>query len=216
MAPALLARVAAGARTPLVRVYRPWPTVAFGRRDSFLAGFAGATAAAHRHGFTPAIRSAGGRGRKRAYHDECLVIEEIIAAADANSAIQERFAAQAERQAGALRELGVDARVGAVPGEYCPGEFSVNARGQTKLIGAAQRTIRGAWLFSSVVVVDGSAPLRAVLEDVYAALGLGLGTRRAPGRSLGERAGGHARPGDGRDAGEARRPLSPDPGPFQR
>ena len=170
LAPALLARVADGSRAPLVRVYRPLPTVAFGRRDSFLPGFAAAAAAARRHGFTPAIRSAGGRAA--AYHDECLVIEEIIAAADANSGIQERFTAEAERQAGALRGLGVDARVGEVPGEYCPGKFSVNARGQTKLIGAAQRTISRAWLFSSVVVVGGSAPLRAVLEDVYAALAL--------------------------------------------
>lgn len=170
LAPALLQRVADGARAPLVRVYRPWPTVAFGRRDSFLEGFAQAAAAARRHGFTPVIRSAGGRAA--AYHETCLVIEEIIAAADANAGIQERFAAEADGQAGALRGLGIDARVGAVPGEYCPGEFSVNARGQAKLIGAAQRTIRGAWLFSTVVVADGSPSLRAVLEDVYGALGL--------------------------------------------
>jgi len=170
LAPALLARVAEGSRAPLVRVYRPWPTVAFGRRDSFLPGFAAAAAAARRHGFAAAIRSAGGRAA--AYHDACLVVEEVIAAADANAGIQERFAAEAERQADALRGLGVDARVGEVPGEYCPGAFSVNARGQAKLIGAAQRTVSGAWLFSSVVVVDGSAQLRAVLEEVYAALGL--------------------------------------------
>jgi lipoate-protein ligase A len=170
LAPALLARVAAGVRPGLVRVYRPWPTVAFGRRDSFLPGFGQATAAAERHGFAPVIRSAGGRAA--AYHEDCLVIEEIIAAADATSGIQDRFAAEAESQARALRGLGVDARVGTVPGEYCPGEFSVNARGQRKLIGAAQRIIRGAWLFSSVVVVDGSAQLRAVLEDIYAALAL--------------------------------------------
>ncbi|MGZ4351897.1 MAG: lipoyl protein ligase domain-containing protein, partial [Solirubrobacteraceae bacterium] len=171
LAPALLARVAAGRRRSLVRVYRPWPTVAFGRRDSFLPGFAQAAAAAERHGFEPVIRSAGGRAA--AYHEECLVIEEIIAAADATSGIQDRFADEAASQAAALQVLGVDARVGEVPGEYCPGEFSVNARGETKLIGAAQRIIRGAWLFSSVVVVDGSSRLRAVLDDVYAALGLG-------------------------------------------
>lgn len=170
LAPALLARVAAGVRPGLVRAYRPWPTVAFGRRDSFLPGFEQATAAAGRHGFAPVIRSAGGRAA--AYHQDCLVIEEIISAADATSGIQDRFAGEAESQAQALRGLGVDARVGAVPGEYCPGEFSVNARGQRKLIGAAQRIIRGAWLFSSVVVVDGSAGLAAVLEDVYAALAL--------------------------------------------
>lgn len=170
LAPALLQRVATGARLPLVRVYRPWPTVAFGRRDSFLPGFADAVAAAQRHGFTPVIRSAGGRAA--AYHEECLVIEEIIAADDATSGIQARFADEAESQARALRGLGVDARVGAVPGEYCPGEFSVNARGETKLIGAAQRIIRGAWLFSSVVVAGGSGRVRTVLEEVYAALGL--------------------------------------------
>jgi octanoyl-[GcvH]:protein N-octanoyltransferase len=171
LAPALLARVAARARAPLVRVYRPWPTVAFGRRDSFLPGFAEATAAALRHQFTPVIRSAGGRAA--AYHDACLVIEEIVAAPDATAGIQARFADEAQSQARALRGLGIDARVGEVPGEYCPGEFSVNARGETKLIGAAQRIIRGAWLFSSVVVVEGSARVRTVLEDVYAALGLG-------------------------------------------
>jgi hypothetical protein len=59
-----------------------------------------------------------------------------------------------------------------VPGEYCPGEFSVNARGIVKLIGAAQRVVHRAWLLSSVIVVQGAPGLRAVLEDVYGALGL--------------------------------------------
>jgi lipoate-protein ligase A len=144
--------------------------VAFGRRDSFLPDFPRAAAAARKRGFTPVIRSAGGRAA--AYHEGCLVVDEIVAENDAMSAIRERFAAGADRQARALRGLGVDARVGEVPGEYCPGEFSVNARGQTKLVGAAQRIIRGGWLFSAVIVVTGSEALRAVLEDVYGELGL--------------------------------------------
>jgi lipoate-protein ligase A len=41
-----------------------------------------------------------------------------------------------------------------------------------KLVGAAERIVRGAWLHSSVIVVEGAARLRAVLEDIYAALGL--------------------------------------------
>jgi lipoate-protein ligase A len=170
LATALLQAVAAGQRGPVIRVYRPAPTVAFGRRDSFLAGFGRAAAAATSAGFTPAIRSAGGRAA--AYHDECLVIDEIVPARDAMADVDARFAAEAESQAQALRDLGIDARVGEVPGEYCPGRFSVNARGETKLIGAAQRIISGAWLFSSVVVVGARAPVRAVLEQVYAALGL--------------------------------------------
>jgi octanoyl-[GcvH]:protein N-octanoyltransferase len=170
LAPALLELVASGRRGPLLRVYRPLPTVAFGRRDSFLPGFPRAAAAARGRGFTPVIRSAGGRAA--AYHDGCLVVDEIVPEADAMPAIRDRFAAGAESQARALQGLGIDARVGGVPGEYCPGEFSVNARGQTKLIGAAQRIIRGAWLFSAVVVVSGSQTLRVVLEDVYRQLGL--------------------------------------------
>jgi lipoate-protein ligase A len=170
LAPALLERVASGERGPLLRVYRPLPTVAFGRRDSFLPDFRRAAAAARQRGFTPVIRSAGGRAA--AYHEGCLVLDEIVPESDAMSAIRERFAAGADRQARALRGLGVDARVGEVPGEYCPGEFSVNARGRTKLVGAAQRIIRGGWLFSAVVVVTGSETLRVVLEDVYGELGL--------------------------------------------
>jgi octanoyl-[GcvH]:protein N-octanoyltransferase len=170
LATALLEQVAAGARGPVIRVYRPAPTVAFGRRDSFLDGFVEAVGASVSAGFTPAIRSAGGRAA--AYHEECLVIDEIVPARDAMADVDARFAAEAESQAQALRGLGVDARVGEVEGEYCPGRFSVNAGGQTKLIGAAQRIISGAWLFSSVVVVRDARLVRDVLVGVYAALGL--------------------------------------------
>lgn len=167
---ALLAMVAAGRRGAVLRCYRPSPTLAFGRRDGFLPGFSRAAAAAARQGFAPVIRGAGGRAA--AYDEGCLVFDEIMPASDSVTGIRERFSDEAERQAQALRSLGVDARVGEVPGEYCPGEFSVNARGQTKLIGAAQRIVSGAWLFSTVVVVQDGGRLRAVLKDVYAELGL--------------------------------------------
>lgn len=166
----LLGLVAQGRRGPLLRCYRPHPTVAFGRRDSFLPGFADAVAAARRRDYTPVVRGAGGRAA--AYDDGCLVFDEIMPAADSMTGIQARFSEEAELQARALRTLGVDARVGAVPGEYCPGEFSVNARGETKLVGAAQRIVHGAWLLSTVVVVRPAGELRAVLEDVYSELGL--------------------------------------------
>jgi octanoyl-[GcvH]:protein N-octanoyltransferase len=167
---ALLGLVASGAAGAVLRSYRPQPTVAFGRRDSFLAGFAGATDAARRRGYTPVIRGAGGRAA--AYDEGCLVFDEVMPAADSMAGIQARFSDEAERQARALRAVGVDARVGQVPGEYCPGDFSVNARGATKLIGAAQRIARGAWLLSTVVIVESPDSVRAVLEAVYAELGL--------------------------------------------
>jgi octanoyl-[GcvH]:protein N-octanoyltransferase len=170
MAHALLDLVASGERPPVVRCYRPRATLAFGRRDRFLAGFPDAATAALRHGFAPVIRGAGGRAA--AYDEGCLIFDEVMRAGESIGGIRERFAEDARRQAGALRRLGVDAHVGEVPGEYCPGEFSVNARGRVKLIGAAERIVGGSWLHSSVVVVESAVAIRQALVDVYAALGL--------------------------------------------
>jgi len=167
---ALLAAVATGGRQPIVRAYRPLPTVAFGRRDAFLPGFGRAAAAARERGFAPVLRAQGGRAA--AYDGGCLVFDEVVPAQDSIAHITERFAAEAQRHAQALRRLGVDARVGEVPGEYCPGAFSVNARGERKLAGSAQRLVRGGWLLSTVVVVQSAAQIRDVLDDVYAALEL--------------------------------------------
>lgn len=170
----LLRDVAAGTRVPTLRVYRPSPTVAFGQRDARLDGFPGASAASRTHGFEPLIRRAGGRAA--AYHAGCLVVDHIEPASDAVAGTRARFAAFGDFFAGVLAEVGVDAGVGEIPGEYCPGEFSVHGRRDavpmTKLVGTAQRVVAGAWLFSSVLVIEDSAPLRAVLTDVYAALGL--------------------------------------------
>ncbi|WP_247828893.1 lipoate--protein ligase family protein [Arthrobacter antioxidans] len=170
----LLREVAAGDRPPTLRLYRPSPTVAFGQRDARLPGFGDAAAAVARHGFAPLVRRAGGRAA--AYHRGCLVVDHIEPAPDAVAGTRARFAAFGQFFAGVLADVGLDAHVGEVPGEYCPGEFSVHGRRGgvpvIKLVGTAQRVVAGAWLFSSVIVVEDAAPLRAVLTDAYAALGL--------------------------------------------
>ncbi|TYC98649.1 lipoate--protein ligase family protein [Arthrobacter echini] len=170
----LLRDVAAGTRAPTLRVYRPSPTVAFGQRDARLDGFRGASAASRAHGYEPLIRRAGGRAA--AYHSGCLVVDHIEPASDAVAGTRTRFAAFGDFFAGVLADVGVNAGVGEIPGEYCPGEFSVHGLRDTvptfKLVGTAQRVVAGAWLFSSVLIIEDSAPLRAVLTDVYAALGL--------------------------------------------
>ena len=78
----------------------------------------------------------------------------------------------------ALQSLGVDAAMGEIPGEYCPGEHSVHITltddTRTKIIGTAQRVVSGAWWFSTGIVVNNSGPLRTVTTDVYTALNLPL------------------------------------------
>jgi octanoyl-[GcvH]:protein N-octanoyltransferase len=167
---ALLQRVAAGELGDVLRVYRPPPTVAFGKLDTLSAGYADAAAAARARGYAPVLRLPGGHAA--AYHRESLGVDLVYAVADPVPGTHERFRAAGERLAGALGSLGVDARVGEVPGEYCPGAYSVNARGQVKLVGTAQRLVRGAALLGAVIVVRDGAGVRAVLRDVYGRLGL--------------------------------------------
>jgi lipoate-protein ligase A len=172
VAHALVERVNAGALDSVVRVYRPAPTVAFGRLDRLRPGFVEAVAAARAHGFEPVLRAPGGHAV--AYHEGCLGIDELAGEDDPIAGMHDRFAASASRLAGALRSLGVDARVGPVPREFCPGEFTVNARGEVKLVGTAQRVLRHASLLAASVAVSGAERLRAVMVDVYAALELDM------------------------------------------
>ena len=167
---ALVERVNEGALGPLLRLYRPAPTLAFGRVDVLRPGFAAAAAAARRHGFEPVVRAPGGHAV--AYHEGCLGLDELVPEADPIAGMQERFAGSGEVLAAALESLGVDARVGRVPGEFCPGEFTVNARGAVKLVGTAQRVVRHASLLAASVAVHDADALRDVLADVYRALEL--------------------------------------------
>jgi octanoyl-[GcvH]:protein N-octanoyltransferase len=167
---ALVERVSEGVLGPVLRLYRPAPTLAFGRLDVLRPGFAAAAAAAREHGFEPVVRAPGGHAV--AYHEGCLVIDELLPEADPIAGMHERFARSGEVLAAALRELGVDARVGRVPREFCPGEFTVNARGAVKLVGTAQRVVRRASLLAASVAVRDADTLRDVLADVYRALEL--------------------------------------------
>jgi len=183
---ALLRDVAAGRRAPAVRVFRPGPTAAFGRLDALRPGFAAACAAARRHGLVPVIRPAGGHAA--VYDAGDVVVEHVSAEADVTAGLQDRFTAQSGLLRDVLAGLGLDARIGELRGEYCAGAHSINLDGRLKVVGIAQRAIRGAALTTAVVTVEDGPRLRAVIEDVYAALGLdvvaataGAVAERAPG-----------------------------------
>jgi len=170
-ATAMMRRASRGESGPLLRVYRPAsPAVAFGRRDVRLPGFDAATQAVRSAGFSPCVRAPGGRAV--AYTDQALVVDHVSPDPEWPSGLEGRFAEFGELWVGVLRDQGIDARLGGVPGEYCPGSHSVNARGVVKLVGTAQRMVRGAWLFSAVLVADDVQRLRPLLRDVYDALDL--------------------------------------------
>jgi len=174
---ALLMRVAAGELEATLRLYRPGPTLAFGRLDALRPGFRGAGAAAREHGLEPVVRLAGGHAA--AYDEDSLIYEEITPQLDVTAGLHERFRDGAALLAGALEGLGVDARVGEIPGEYCAGAYTVSASGRLKLVGVAQRAVRDAALLTAFVVVAGGDRLRAALVDVYRDLELEWDPRTA-------------------------------------
>ncbi|OFT92139.1 lipoate--protein ligase family protein [Brevibacterium sp. HMSC24B04] len=170
LARVLLDSVRAGRRPGALRIYRPESTVVFGGRDRFLAGFDDAVGKAREAGFTPLLRTLG--GRVAAYHHGSLVIDHVEPADQMFTGTQARFTSFGDMYVRALQSVGIDARLGEIPGEYCPGEHSVNVAGKIKAIGTAQRVTKTGWLFSSSVIITDPAPIRSVLTDVEAALGV--------------------------------------------
>ena len=167
---AILKRVAAGELEATFRIHRPARELAFSKQDRAAPGFERAVHQARAAGFEPVVRLAGGRAA--AFHEGTLALAWASPAERPVPGTRERFELVAGIVTGALRELGVDARVGQVPGEYCPGAWSVNARGRTKLAGIGQRLISGGAHVGAVVVAEGSELLRSALEPAYAALEL--------------------------------------------
>jgi lipoate-protein ligase A len=168
---AMVRRAGRGEIEEVLRVYRPTrPMVVFGRRDIALPGFKDAVDALRAAGFSPAVRATGGRAV--AYTSAAVVIDQVRRESDAALGQEARFVRIGRALVDMLGGLGVEARLGPVPGEYCAGAHSVNARGIVKLVGTAQRVVRDAWLFSSLVIVDDATLLRRHLTEVYGALDL--------------------------------------------
>ena len=167
---ALMIRVAAGELPETLRIARPGAIVAFGKRDVVSAGYPAAVRAARAGGFEAIERLAGGRAA--VFHRDTIAFAHAVADPDPRSRITERFDAAAGLVAAALSGLGVDARVGEVEGEYCPGAHSVNAFGTHKVMGVGQRVVAGGVHVGGVIVVDGAEAVRGILEGVYSALNL--------------------------------------------
>lgn len=167
---ALLRRADAGELTETLRLYRPGREVAFGKQDVAATGYQAAVRAARRIGFEAVERLAGGRAA--VFSPSTIALGWTIPDPEPRPRTEQRFETVAALLRDALGDLGVDARIGEVAGEYCPGRFSINSAGATKLAGLGQRVARRAAHVGGVVVVDDSAGVRDVLEPVYAALGL--------------------------------------------
>jgi octanoyl-[GcvH]:protein N-octanoyltransferase len=166
----VLRRVAADELGATLRLRVAEPVLAFGKQDANSPGYARAVAAAREAGFEPVLRLAGGRAA--VFHRGTIAFAHATPERRPTQGTRDRFRQTGDWLVAALERLGVDARVGEVPGEYCPGAFSVNAGGRIKVAGVGQRLISGAAHVGGVVVVTDGAAIRDVLVPVYEALGL--------------------------------------------
>jgi octanoyl-[GcvH]:protein N-octanoyltransferase len=168
---ALMRQVSRGEVPSTIRLHRTGPILAFGRLDRLRPGYGRAVAIAREHGYEPVERLAGGRAA--VFHEGTISFSHAVRAGGRSGAYagtRNRFVTMAETVAPGLKGLGIDARIGEVAGEYCPGEFSVNARGATKLAGIGQRVVVGGAHVGGVIVVRGADRIREVLTPIYEAL----------------------------------------------
>jgi lipoate-protein ligase A len=167
---AVLRAVGEGRLGETFRIHRTERTVAFGRQDRVAAGYGAAVDAARSAGYLPVERLAGGRAA--VFHEDTLALSWAIPDPDPRRRITARFETISGLLATAFADMGADARIGAVPGEYCRGEYSVNIAGRSKVMGVGQRLVRGAAHLGGVIVVDGGLRIAKVLRPVYRALSL--------------------------------------------
>lgn len=167
---ALLDRVSEGELPETFRVYVPSRVVAFGKHDRLAAGFDRAVEIVRDHGYAPVVRLPGGRAA--IFHEQTVSLSWTIPTPDPVRGIRDRFEAATTVVTRALARLGVASAVGEIPGEYCPGEFSVHHANRIKLAGLGQRLGRRAAHVGGVLVVGGSDAVRDALVPIYGALGI--------------------------------------------
>ncbi len=167
---AMLRRVAAGSVGDSLRLYVPENALLFSSLDARRPGYARALALAERSGFPSLIRLAGGQAA--AFLDQSIAFAWASSDPDARLHIRRRFEDISGWIAASLRRLGLDARVGPLSGEYCPGEYSVNIGGRIKVMGVGQRVIRGGAHIGGVLTVAQTELLRDTLAPIYEALEL--------------------------------------------
>lgn len=165
---AMLQAVAQGYPADTLRLTQPPAMVAFGKMDRVQDGFKDALLACQTTGATPVLRLAGGRAA--AFHPGCLGLAWARSEPPGTLDTQTRFDLLSEILIAVLSDLGVDARRGEVPGEYCPGDSTINARDQVKLVGVGQRSVGRASHLGGVIVCENEHHTRQILEPVYQAL----------------------------------------------
>jgi len=158
----LLREVAAGQRPPTVRLWRHRGALALGYRDTRLPGWREAADRIAARGFAVAVRPSGGL----AVPLDPGVLNISLFYPDPTGAVEPGFRAMHRLLAACLRSLGLEPRVGEVPGGYCPGRSDMSVGGR-KVAGVSQRRTRGAAGVMAFLLVEGEGAARGWLAAEF-------------------------------------------------
>lgn len=156
----------------ILRFRRPRPTAAFSPQDTTHPDYEHIKQQARAKGFEPIERGTG--GRLTMFDEHALAITIISPHTDPHRHTIKRYEIFAGVIVSALIKVGIDARIGELPNEYCPGKFSINAGGRVKLVGIAQRMNRRCIQMGAIIAVERSEKACAAIADAYETMGLGF------------------------------------------
>ncbi len=154
----------------ILRFRRPRPTAAFSPQDTTHPDYEQVKDRAKAQGFEPIERGTG--GRLTMFDENALAITILAPHAEPHKHMMKRFEILSTAIAQALHTLGIDARVGELPNEYCPGKYSVNAAGRIKIVGVAQRMNQRCLQMGAIISVVRSDAACASIRDAYHAMRL--------------------------------------------
>jgi octanoyl-[GcvH]:protein N-octanoyltransferase len=149
---------------------RPRPTAAFSPQDTTHPDYLRIRELAGARGFEPVERGTG--GRLTMFDENALAIAVIWPHPEPHAHTIKRYEIFSGAIAGGLKKLGIEARIGELPDEYCPGKYSINAAGKVKLVGIAQRMNRHCFQMGAIIAVDRSDKACLAIAEAYHAMGL--------------------------------------------
>lgn len=154
----------------ILRFRRPQPTAAFSSQDTSHPNYQRAKEQALANGFTPIERGTG--GRLSIFDEGALALTLIAPHSNPHEHTMRRYELFAGAIVGAISNLGIDARIGELPNEYCPGKFSINAQGRFKLVGVAQRMNRRGYQMGAIIAIERSDRACSAITDAYRTMAL--------------------------------------------
>ena len=186
-------QVASGERPATVSITPSTRHVGVTRRDTFRPGFIDAVRAAGEMDYPVLVRSSGGGATAADLGTFGFSIIRPADETERGRGISDRYDEAAAFVLGAFSLLGIEAEVGEVRDEFCPGDHSVRVgdrEGGMKVVGIAQRITRRATSVGGIVLVEGEQALARVLVRVYDAMRLpfrpqGVGSLRRAGYEAG-------------------------------